>query len=175
MIYMMRHFKVKDTKKSWMDSTQFEQWVKEYDTFDLDDMKLNFPNVKKVYTSTCKRAIRTADVFSSDYLTSDLLVEVDAKAFIQTSLPLPKWLWLVVARIQWYLNVSKGENRVDTIQRIEQFFHICDMRQDMVIVTHGFVMKTIIKVLKKHGFYGNETFSPRNGAVYSFQNLAISE
>lgn len=175
MIYVMRHFKVKDTTKCWMNSAQFEQWVKKYDTFDLDVIKINFPNVNKVYTSTCTRAIRTADFFTCTYQTSNLLVEVDAKAFIQTSLLFPKWFWLFVARIQWYFNVSKGENRVDTLQRIAHFFQTYDLKQDTMIITHGFVMKTIIRVLKQHGFDGDKTFIPHNGAVYQFQNLAILE
>lgn len=173
MIYLMRHFKVKDTKQYWMNSAQFEQWVRDYDAFALHEKIINLPSLNKVYTSTCKRAIRTADSLTCTYQTSDLLVEVDAKAFMQTPLPLPKWLWLTIARIQWYLNVSKGENRVDTTRRIEQFFHTCDMHQDMCIITHGFVMKTIIKVLKKHGFDGDKTLIPRAGKVYRFQNLGL--
>lgn len=175
MIYLIRHFKVKDTKKYWMNSAQFEQWVKAYDTFELDYTHVDFPPVKKIYTSTCQRAIKTADFFSCDYQTSDLLVEVDAKAFMKTSLLLPKWLWLIVARVQWYFNLSKGENRIDTLQRIEQFFHTCDMGQEMVMITHGFVMKTIVKILKQRGFYGDKTFVPLHGKMYRFQNLAISE
>lgn len=175
MIYLVRHFKVNDTKKCWMSSTQFEQWVEDYDTYELDYASVDFPNVKKIYTSTCKRAIKTADFFESTYQTSDLLVEVNAKAFMQTSLLLPKWLWLFIARIQWYFNASKGENRIDTIQRIEQFFNECNLNQDILIISHGFVMKIILKVLKKHGFDGDKTFIPRNGKMYRLQNLAISE
>jgi broad specificity phosphatase PhoE len=175
MIYLMRHFKVKDTSTPWMNSAQFEQWAKEYDTFDLDYIKINFPNVNKVYASTCKRAMKTSDFLTATYQMSDLLVEVDAKAFMQTSLFFPKWLWLVVARVQWYFDMSKGENRIDTIRRIEHFFQTCDLCQDMCIITHGFVMKTTIEVLKKHGFDGNKIFAPHNGTVYRFQNLAILE
>jgi hypothetical protein len=94
MIYLMRHFKVKDTKQYWMNSTQFEQWVRDYDAFALHEKIINLPSLNKVYTSTCRRVIRTADSLACTYQTSDLLVEVDAKAFMQTPLPLPKWLWL---------------------------------------------------------------------------------
>lgn len=172
---MMRHFKVKDTKKCWMNSVQFDQWVEEYDTFDLDDTSVDFPNVSTVYVSSHTRALRTADFIDSKYQISDFVREVDAKAFTQTSLLLPKWLWLFISRIQWYFNISKGENRVDTIRRIEYFFQTCDLQQNIMIITHGFVMKIIIKVLKKHGFDGKNTFIPHNGKVYRFKKLAILE
>lgn len=175
MIYLMRHFKVKDTSKMWMNSAQFEQWVKDYDTFDLDYTQVDFPQVETVYVSSHLRALKTADFVCCKYERSDLVREVDAKVFIKTSLTLPKWLWLVVARIQWYFNISEDENRIDTVYRINQFLETCDLTKDMCIITHGFVMKTIINALKNHGFQGNQTIVPQNGKIYAFSNLATME
>ena len=175
MIYLMRHFKVKDTSKTWMNSIEFEEWVKAYDTFELDYLKVNIPQIETVYVSSHTRALKTADFLHCKYLISDLVREVDAKAFIKTSLTLPKWLWLVVARIQWYFNISEGENRIDTIHRIDDFFKTCDLTKKICIISHGFVMKIIIKALKKRGFYGNQNIAPQNGKIYIFSNLATME
>lgn len=175
MIYLMRHFKVKDTSKMWMNSAQFEQWVKDYDTFDLDYTQVDFPQVETVYVSSHTRALKTADFIHCRYQISDLVREVDAKAFIKTSLLLPKWLWLVVARIQWYFNIAEGENRIDTFHRIDEFFKTCDLTKNMCIISHGFVIKTIIKALRNRGFYGKQDITPQNGKLYTFSNLATME
>lgn len=173
MIYLMRHFKVKDISKTWMNSAQFEQWVKYYDTYELDYTEVYFPQIETVYVSSQARALRTADFIHSQYQISDLVREVDAKAFMKTSFLLPKWLWLVIARIQWYFNISESENRIDTMRRIDQFCTTSDLNKDTCIITHGFVMKTIIKALKNHGFQGNQTIMPQNGKIYTFSKLAI--
>jgi len=175
MIYLMRHFKVKDTSTMWMNSAQFEQWVKDYDTFDLHYVQVDFPQVETVYVSSHTRALKTADFLHCKYQISDLVREVDAKAFMKTSLLLPTWLWLVIARIQWYFNIAEGENRIDTFHRIDEFFKTCDLTKNMCIISHGFVMKTIIRALKKRGFYGNHTITPQNGRLYAFSNLATTE
>lgn len=175
MIYLMRHFKVEDTSKTWMNSAQFEQWVKDYDTFDLNYIQVDFPNVETVYVSSNMRALKTADFVCHKYQISDLVREVDAKVFIKTSLLLPKWLWLVIARIQWYFNMSEGENKIDTFHRIDEFFKTCDLTKNTCIITHGFVMKPIIKALKNRGFYGKQDITPQNGKLYTFSNLATTE
>lgn len=175
MIYLMRHFKVKDTTRSWMNSSEFEQWVKDYDTFDLAYTQIDFPKVETIYVSSQIRALKTADFIVCAYQVSDLVREVDAKAWIKTSVCLPKWFWLLVSRIQWYFNMSKGENRMYTIFRVHQFFDTCDLTKDICIITHGFVMKTIIKELKSLGFRGYYALRPRNGTLYVFSNLAIME
>lgn len=175
MIYLIRHFNVKDTSKSWINSAEFDQWVNDYDGFDLDDSPLLLPPINQLYVSSYQRAIKTAQSLSASYTLSHLLIEVDPHSFIKTSLPLPKWLWLVMARIQWYFNSSHGENRIDTMQRIEEFFTSCDLTQNVAIISHGFVMKTMIKMLKKRGFVGDKALIPSHGKMYCFHNLARSE
>ena len=170
MIYLMRHFKVNDTSKTWMNSAQFEQWIEDYDNYELDYREIDFPNVATVYVSSHRRALRTADFIHCKYQISDLVREVGAKAFIKTSLPLPKWFWLAIARIQWYFNISEDENRIDTTHKIDKFLETCDLSKDMCIITHGFVMKTIIKALKNRGFYGNQNIAPKNGKIYTYSN-----
>ena len=175
MIYLIRHFKVIDTSKSWMNSAEFDQWVNEYDTFDLERRPLSLPRVQKLYSSSYQRAIKTTKSLSCPYTISDLIIEVDPRSWVKTSLPLPKWLWLAISRVQWYFNISHGENKIDTIRRIEEFLNTCDLTQNVAIVSHGFVMKTMIKILKKRGFQGDKALIPSNGKIYCFQNLAISE
>ena len=175
MIYLMRHFKVKDISKTWMNSAQFDQWVKYYDTYELDYVQVDFPPIEMVYVSSHTRALKTADFIHSPYQISDLVREVDAKAFMKTFFLLPKWFWLVIARIQWYFNLSQSENRIDTTHRINQFLETCDLTKNTCIITHGFVMKTLIKALKNRGFYGKQDTAPQNGKLYTFSNLATTE
>ncbi len=92
-IYLFRHFKVKDSSSSWLNSDEFDKWVKDYDSFELEysDIVLS-KNIDKIYVSSQNRAIKSADFLNFDYEINDLLVEVPIKSFINTKFKLPKWL-----------------------------------------------------------------------------------
>ncbi len=52
-IYLFRHFKVKDSSSSWLNSDEFDKWVKDYDSFELEysDIVLS-KNIDKIYVSS---------------------------------------------------------------------------------------------------------------------------
>ena len=95
-IYLLRHFKVKDTISNRLNSQDFEVWVDAYDTFDLEYRNVDLPAVKNVYVSSQNRAVNTAKHLGLEYEITDLLREVEAKPFISTK----KWkfsksFWLI--------------------------------------------------------------------------------
>lgn len=162
MLYILRHFKVQDDSKQWLNSQEFNSWVQEYDTLTLQYFDIDLPqNIDKVYVSSQKRAIKTADFLGLKYEISDLLVEVGVEAFIDTQLRFPKWLWLFVGRILWYFNATSCENRDMTGKRINEFIEHIDFNDDIFLITHGFIMKQIVIKFKNLGFTGNIDIRPK--------------
>ncbi len=168
MISLLRHFKVKDTSKIWLNSNEFNQWAKDYDTFELEFKAINLPNnINKFYVSSQNRAIKTADSFNIDYEVSDLLVEVPIEAFIDTKLKFPKWFWLLIGRLLWFFNLTKSENKEETIKRVETFISTIDLNSNILIVSHGFFMMKLIKRLRFLGFEGNIPLKLKNSTIYN--------
>lgn len=167
MIYFLRHFKVKDNSKSWLNSEEFNQWVKSYDTFELEYNSVVLPkNIDKIYVSSQNRAIKSADFLNFNYKINDLLVEVPIKSFIYTKFKLPKWLWLFVGRLAWFFNLKQLETKEETNERIENFIQNLDMNSNILIISHGFFMILLLKKLKKIGYRGDIPRRIGNGKVY---------
>lgn len=171
MIYFLRHFKVKDSSKSWLNSDEFDNWVKDYDTFELEYSDIVLPkNIDKIYVSSQNRAIKSANFLNLDYEINDLLVEVPIKSFINTKFKLPKWLWLFVGRASWFLNFKQNETKKETNKRVEYFIQNLDMTANILIISHGFFMMLLVKKLKKIGYTGNISTKMSNGKVYILEN-----
>lgn len=167
MIYFLRHFKVKDNSKSWLNSEEFNQWVKSYDTFELEYNSVVLPkNIDKIYVSSQNRAIKSADFLNLNYKINNLLVEVPIKSFIYTKFKLPKWLWLFVGRLAWFFNLKQLETKEETNERIENFIQNLDMNSNILIISHGFFMILLLKKLKKIGYRGDIPRRIGNGKVY---------
>ena len=167
MIYFLRHFKVKDNSKSWLNSEEFNQWVKSYDTFELEYNSVVLPkDIDKIYVSSQNRAIKSADFLNLNYKINDLLVEVPIKSFIYTKFKLPKWLWLFVGRLAWFFNRKQLETKEETNERIENFIQNLDMNSNILIISHGFFMILLLKKLKKIGYRGDIPRRIGNGKVY---------
>lgn len=170
MIYFLRHFKVKDNSKSWLNSEEFNQWVKSYDTFELEYNSVVLPkNIDKIYVSSQNRAIKSADFLNLNYKINDLLVEVPIKSFIYTKFKLPKWLWLFVGRLAWFFNFKQIENKKETDKRVEDFIKNLDINSNILIISHGFFMMLLIKKLKKSAYTGNISKSIKNRETYVLQ------
>ncbi len=60
-IYLLRHFKVKDTQLSNLNSEEFSSWVNNYDFYELEYKNIELPIIDKIYVSSQNRAIKTAN------------------------------------------------------------------------------------------------------------------
>ncbi len=168
MIYLLRHFKVKDISKNRLNSAEFNDWVKDYDNFELEYIDIDIPkDIDDIYVSSQNRATKTAVYLNLTYQTSELLAEVGVKAFIDTNLKLPKWLWLSVGRVLWYFDFTSSENRSDTKSRINDFVSQTDFEKNILIISHGFFMIFFIKKLKSLGFTGDVDVRVKNAKVYT--------
>ena len=82
------------------------------------------------------------------------LGEVPLKSFTDTEKQFPLWIWNVLGRLQWYAERTRQpETRNSTIQRANKVIELCEReKEDCILITHGFFMRTLFKVLKKRGY-----------------------
>ncbi|MFZ3052194.1 MAG: histidine phosphatase family protein [Sulfuricurvum sp.] len=169
MIYLLRHFKVIDESEVMMNSERFDSWVYDYDRYELEYTDLSFPIVDKIYCSTMQRCIRSADYFQSDRIMSDELIEVASMAVFKTRIKFPKLFWLLIDRILWYFNMSKHENRCDTIQRADKFIDTLDTSKDILVISHGLFLNVLYQRLKLRGYHGNVGLAMENAYIYKLE------
>ena len=169
----MRHFRVKDSSKKLLNSKEFNEWVEDYDRFDLEglDVKID-KNIEVFITSQKRRAILTAEKLKLKSIESNLFNEVETEAFIDTKIKLSKTLWLFIARVLWYFNLTKLETRNDSIKRAKDAIEFLKSlkKESCLIVSHGFFMKILIKELEKSSYKGEIDVKPKNGKTYLFSS-----
>lgn len=169
-IYLLRHFKVKDKKDKRLNSFEFNQWVDRYDNTALEYDNILIPKVDKVYVSTQNRAILTAKFLNLDFEKTNLLIEVEAKAFINTKFRFPKFFWLFVSRFFWFFNICKFENIKDTKKRANEIIQKIEEdkeNNDILIISHGLFLKALIKQLKQKAYKTKVDFSIKNAKLYA--------
>ena len=169
-IHLLRHFRVKDGKKHLMDADDFLVWVEAYDTMELKYSEVVLPaNIDKVFVSSQQRALKSSEYLALESEVSDLLVEVDAQAFMSVKIKLPKKLWLFVDRLRWYFNLRSVENRSDTIKRARDFIEKTKEIENILVISHGLFMHVLISELKKEGFEGSVDKKIKNARVYTLE------
>jgi broad specificity phosphatase PhoE len=171
MIYLLRHFKVIDASEVMMDSERFNNWVYDYDHYELKYSDLSLPIVEKIYCSTMKRCTRSANYLKTDSIFRDELIEVASKASFKTRIKLPKSFWLIIDRILWYFNISKHENRCDTILRADKFIDSLDTSKDILVISHGLFLNVLYKRLKLRGYHGYIGLAMKNAHVYKLEGV----
>lgn len=101
-----------------------------------------------------------------DFTITSKLNEVPLRSGIDTTIRLPLWFWNVLGRLQWLVGSKRQpENRKLTANRAEQFVDlIINHNDNCAIVTHGFFMHTLIRMMKKSSFKADKNrVSYRNG------------
>ena len=169
-IHLLRHFRMNDNQKGLMDADNFLAWVDKYDNIELEYCEVALPaKIDKVFVSRQQRAVKSAVYLALESEMSDLLVEVDAQAFMSGKIKLPKNLWLFIDRLRWYLNFRSLENRSHTIKRARDFIEKIKDIEDVLIVSHGLFMHVLIDELKKEGFEGSIDKKIKNATVYTLE------
>lgn len=171
---LVRHYKVITNGKYFLTSKEFEQVMFNYDVAPVKEngLRINSDDWDICYCSTLQRAITTADsICKKEIIKTDLLVEVPIKSFAKTNFSLPSFLWHFGSRIAWLFNSNtQPEGYRDTNQRIKNLICLVENsdHKNILIVSHGFFMKILVKQLKKKGYNGFIDFAPKNGKLYTF-------
>ena len=127
-------------------------------------------DVQTIYISAMDRALQTAEkIFGgADFNRTSQLNEVPLRSGFDTVIKMPLWFWNILGRLQWLIrNKRQPEGRRKTVKRAEQFVNtIIKRNEDCAIVTHGFFMHTLIRIMKNVGFKADkERVNYRNGEV----------
>lgn len=169
-ITIIRHGKVNMMWPTKCSASDFDMACAEYDRSALENIDVaplcDVPG--KIYVSKLSRSVQTAEILFPNQKHYEMaeLGEVPLKSFVDTKKRLPIWMWNILGRVQWYIgSLRQAEKRIDTIQRANRVIDLCECQnEDCILVTHGFFMKVLMKVLKKRKYQvtGNSQFAIRN-------------
>ena len=165
-IIMIRHGKVDMAWEKFYDSRGWEIANNAYTTSDIKEITENLdPTGYRIYISTLPRTRATALGLFGDkeFIETPLLTEVPNRPFMNSKIKFPKWLWVSLGRVQWFLNFShQWETRRDTKGRAEELVEmLIKNNRDCILVTHEFYLYTLKKTLSKHGFKTTREYSGR--------------
>lgn len=173
-IGLVRHFKVDCPHKTMMTSGEFREWSEKYERAGLIKNEVNMYGIDWdiCYSSDIKRAVTTAkEVYSGNIYLDRLLREVDNAPFIHTErIRLPFPIWHFCGRLAWFFrSKSQPENIRGTRRRVRHFLKRIDWDKDnILIVSHGFLIFNFVFELFRLGFVGKEVHRVKNGILYIY-------
>lgn len=171
-IGIVRHFKVNYKAKSFMNYRDFEKYIVDYDEAEVIENVVDLGNVKwdKCFCSDISRAINTAKaIYGDEIITSKLLREVNMYPIKKLKIKIPTFIWCISSRVAWNKNKkSQLEGRATTEKRAKEFIKKLDFNSDenILIVSHGFFLLTLLKELRKLGFNNYVPKKIENGKLY---------
>ncbi len=172
-IGLVRHFKVNiRSTKFWLSPQEFEKKLDDYDVAPIYDQAVNIDHIdwEVCYCSSLPRAVITAQkIFGREIIQTDLLKEIPIKAFTKRRIRLPAFIWYLIANIHWVKNKSsQPEGIVNSHQRANDILNkiMKNGHQKILIVSHGFFMRSLYHELLKMGFKGEVELNPKNGKLY---------
>lgn len=171
---LIRHFEVDILWKKSMNSHEFREWMKEYDLAGVKqkDVFLLQNEWDRCYCSNLPRAIHTAEhIYKGKITKTESIKEVPIQPFIETKIRMHFLMWMVFGRIAWYIShKSQAERAIDTQRRVKQFINeISLVESNVLIVSHGYLMRLIKNRLIELGFSGENFIKAEHGRLYIFQ------
>lgn len=170
---MARHFKIHYRKWQWLTSTGYADFLRWYDGTEGVERPPDYaPSTwHRCYSSDMLRASETAGKLADVPATfMPLLREIPQAPVYDTSLKLPLIVWHVLSRIAWWFDHSSQlEGRTASRQRarrIIEFLRRQPEQDNILIVTHGFLMYVLRQEMRRAGFAGQIATHPRCGHVY---------
>lgn len=176
-IGLVRHFKViYKPKNSWMTSDQFNQWVEDYNNSDVNPVGHigNDPKWEVCISSDLSRASKTAEIiYQGPIIKTDWLREIGIRSVNQSRIKLHYNIWLILSRMAWFFShKSQEESKTETILRAAQIINWIEdnyMESNVLVVSHGGIMKSLIQELFKRGYRGKGFIKPENGRLYIYE------
>lgn len=174
-IGLVRHFKVKCPHKTMMTSKEFREWSEKYEHARVMKKEVNMYGINwdVCYSSDMERAVTTAkEVYSGKVTIDKLLREVDNMPFVHSErLKLPFPVWHVCGRLAWFFkSKSQPESIRSTRRRIKKFLKQIDWdAENILIVSHGFLIFNITWELFRLGFVGKSIRRVKNGLLYEYE------
>lgn len=174
-IGLVRHFEVINTPEKFMTYYDFRNWVEEYDQAEIrmqDDITCD-SDWETCYSSDLPRAVNTAKyIFKGEVIQTRLLREIQIAPVTERKIVLPHKIWLVLGRTAYlFSHQSQPEKIEETKYRVQKLIsEVTSLSvSNVLIVTHGFLMRYIKKELINRGFKGENFKKAQNGKIYIFQ------
>jgi len=174
-IGLIRHGKVQHRDPFLTTAEEFEASRKKYYEASIETFKLTIsPEAFPVcYVSSLKRTQDTAKIiYTGNFITTPELIEIPNRAFFLVHVRIPTFIRSAGGRIAWFINSKKvPETRKDSNERAAKFLDsmLKETDKDVLLVTHGFFMKSLSHELKKRNFKGHLPFSVPNVKLYVFE------
>ena len=162
-VMIIRHGKVLHNWKKWCTSAEFDKQCALYDKAPIDTESVDTVNgdIQKIYISDLDRTLQTAEkIFGDlDFERPSKINEVPIRSSFDTAVKMPLWFWNALGRLQWMMGSKRQpEKKAQTISRADQFVGSnVDRHEDCCVVTHGFFMHTLIKMMKNAGFRADKS------------------
>jgi len=173
-IGLIRHFKVKKAfpKKFLIGFSELKKWFDEYELAEIEFQRLDSEKTKWdiCYCSPTQRTIKTAtSLYDNKPIIINELKELNVLNLMNKKLKLPFIVWGLLIRNK---SLANNELTIDFKKRINSFIDVLLSKdqENVLIVSHGFVMMYLQKEFKKRGFTGDNFKSPENGKVYEYRN-----
>ncbi|WP_100403538.1 histidine phosphatase family protein [Bacillus sp. FJAT-42315] len=165
-ISLIRHGRSTHTDRTWINASQFGDWVKQYDAAGVF-IEANFPektkrkmtNAKLIVTSDLTRSIHSAHLLSpqANIVSSPLFREVGMPRLSFTKIKAPPALWSILLRGCWLLGYSsQTESLLQAKKRAKeasaQLIRYTTEYETILLVGHGFFNRLTAQELEKAGW-----------------------
>jgi broad specificity phosphatase PhoE len=178
-IGLVRHFKVNQPfpEKRLLSKAEVMKWFTDYDnTVNIEYKKVDLCDVnwKHCYSSPMLRAVNTANqIFNGQITEITALKELDILHRLSDKWKLPFLIWGFIVRIKSFSsNKDTDKFKNEIISFVDKV--ISNNENDVLIVSHWFVMRVIRQELIKRKFVGNNFKSNEYGTIYVFESTDIN-
>jgi broad specificity phosphatase PhoE len=165
-IFLIRHARPDVSKKGLFSQEAANNYISDYDAaaveeFVLEQETIPFKEIDKVYCSTLPRSQLTAKAIFGESVQlkiDSVFREFERRIFSLPLLKLPIKLWLVSARILWFLGFNNKD--IETFKEAKQRARSCaetlvsdaTVHHTTVLVAHGLLNNFIRKELESMGW-----------------------
>ncbi len=167
-IVLIRHGKVDYPPLKIISATAFSNWVKEYDTTDLDRSSIPSNKVIEIVAATkavvCSALMRSHD--SANKLGVKNITYSDS-LFNEAELPSANWklpplsvrVWAMLFRLFWFFGYSKNseslsETRVRAKKAVEKLSELASTHGSVAFIGHGIFNRMLANRLLAAGWSG---------------------
>lgn len=178
-LYLIRHLPTNWNKKGWL------QGLKDIDILPLDSLdeervKINLELLKEVefdeiYVSDLKRTQQTASAYGfNECVVNTLINELNFGKFEGKE----KHLMLDEIGEAWFNNfttVELGEKIIDFDKRIKEFLDEIKEKQNVLIFSHGAVIRALIAIFKEGGVDNMNKIVVENNSLSILNFLNINK
>jgi broad specificity phosphatase PhoE len=174
-IFLIRHARPELPKRGLFSDAAAKKYITDYDAaaveeFVLEHETIPYEDIDKVYCSTLPRSQLTARAIFGDKVqlrVDKVFREFERRIFSLPLLKLPIKLWLVTARILWFMGFNS--KNIETFKEAKQRARLCAhtlatdaaTHHTTVLVAHGLLNNFIRRELQRMGW--RKTLDQGNG------------